>query len=289
MLVIKPIIPAIALGLLLMSASSGRSLTASHETAFTVELARMDNPQQAKQLFERAIQIARKIEDKPEKTRVLSDIALHLAQAGQTQRSKQLFDEAIKLSRATSKYASEQYYEEEALRDTITKIARSGQSQYALQIARSLRSKLSKAEALNDITTVLLEAGQKDLAQKTLSESLNLAQSITEDDNSAYQANGSCANYKFAVLSKIAGNLSLTAQLDRGLKVASQVESCSSGIGESGEDYQTWAYLGILGHLGKIEQLQQTWQSARSISQNIEKANVGSAIAVKSIEMGNKD
>lgn len=289
MLVIKSIIPAIALGLLLMSASSGRSLTASYETAFTVQLARANNPQQAKQLFERAIQIARKIEDKPEKTRVLSDIAVHLAKARQSQRSKQLFDEAIKLGRSTSKYASEQYYEEEALRDTIVKIARSGQSQYAIQVARSLRSKLSKAEALNDITTVLLKTGQKDLAQKYLSESLKLAQSITEGENSAYVSNGSCANYKFAVLSKIAANLSLAAQLDRGLKVASQVESCSSGIGESGEDYQTWAYLGVLGHLGQVAQLQQTWQSVRAISSSLEKASVGSAIAVKSIEMGNKD
>lgn len=251
-------------------------------TALAIETA-AENPQLALQLFDRAIQVAETIDDRATKINTLSEIAVKLAEVGQTNKAKQLFDRAIQLTKRRDENFT-LYQQEPAVRDIAIKKAQAGFISEALQLTKTISSKYRQAEALNGIAPILAEKGQLQLARKTLDEALSKAKGITGDY--AYESNGSCGNDKFDILSKIAGNLSLLSQFEKALQVAQSVTGCSSADGESGEDYQAFAYLGILAHLANVEQVKQTWTSSQTIPNNIEKVQVWSAIAVKLAAMG---
>lgn len=232
----------------------------------------------ALQMFDRAVQMAETIEDKSSKINALSDIAIKLAEVGQTEKAKQLFDRAVQLTKQRDENFT-LYQQEPALRDVAIKVAQAGLIEKALQLTKTISSNYRQAEALNAIAPILAEKGQLEPAKKILSEALQKARGITGDY--VYESNGSCGNDKFDILAKIAGNLSLLSQFKQALQVAQSVTGCSSASGESTEDYQTMAYLGILAHLANAEQVKQTWTSAQTMKNDIEKAEVWSAIAVK--------
>ncbi|MEC4812213.1 MAG: tetratricopeptide repeat protein [Scytonema sp. PMC 1069.18] len=248
-----------------------------------VKLANTDNSEQAVALFERAIRIAEGIPNQGSKINALSAIALQLSEVGQAQRSEKLFEQAVQLTEETSPTFSK-YEQEEALRNISVQIAQAGQTQRALQLAKEIPSDYRKAQALNDIAFTLIKNGQTQFAKPVLLEALQFAKGITGDY--AYESNGSCANYKFDVLSKIAGNLSLMSQLETALQIANSIEGCGSAGGEATQNYQAWAFVGILNHLAKVDQVQQTWKNAQAIKSPVEKAVTWSAIAVKLIDMG---
>lgn len=248
-----------------------------------VNLATSGNIESSQSLFEHAIQVAEVISDRAAKIRALSVIAFNLAQVGQTPRSEQLFNTAVQLTQKTSP-DFDLYAQGPALRDVIIQMAQAGQTQQALQLTKTLSSHLLKAQALNEIAVSLAERGQWQQAKSILLQALQFARGITGDY--AYESNGFCGNDKFAILSKIAGNLSLLSQLDRALQVAGSVSGCSSAAGQSTQDYQAWAFLGILNHLTKVDSVKQTWTSAQTIQSPLEQSIAWSAIAVKLIDLG---
>ncbi len=230
------------------------------------------------QLFNRAVKIAQTIEDTSSKIDVLSTIALKLAQSGQTQKSKELFEQVVQLTKRRNKDSL--YEQDPALRNVVIKIAQAGFTQRALQLTKTISAKYYQAEALNAIAPILAAKGQVEPAKKILLEALQKARGITGDY--AYESNGSCSNYKFEVMSKIATNLSSFAQFERALQLAKSIENCSSASGESTQDYQTWAFLGILANSANLAQVKQTWTTA----QTVKDAEVWSKIAVKLVELG---
>lgn len=271
-------------------ATPAQPVTASHPSSqaevlavLAFNLATSGNIEQSQPLFERAIQVAEVIPDRAAKIRALSAIAFNLAQVGQTPHSEQLFNTAVQLTKKTSP-DFDLYAQGPALRDVLMQMAQAGQTKRALQLTKTLSSHLLKAQTLNEIATSLANSGQWQQAKSILLEALQFARGITGDY--AYESNGFCSNEKFAVLSKIAGNLSLLSQLDRALQVAGSVSGCSSAAGQSTQDYQAWAFLGILSHLTKIDSVKQTWKSAQAIQSPLEQSIAWSAIAVKLIDMG---
>ncbi|MBD3561679.1 hypothetical protein H6S82_22950 [Planktothrix sp. FACHB-1355] len=236
------------------------------------------NEQLGLQLFDRAVQVAETIEDRSTKIEALSNIAIKLAEVGQTQKARQLLDRAVQLTRKTDENFT-LYQQDPALRDVAIKVAQAGFTERALQLTQTLASNTRKAEALNAIASILAEKGELETARKILLQALQKARGITGDY--AYESNGSCGNEKFEILAKIAGNLSLLSQFDTALQVAKSVTGCSSATGESGENYQAWAYLGILAHMANANQVKQAWASSQNIQNDVEKAEVWSAIAVK--------
>jgi tetratricopeptide (TPR) repeat protein len=268
-----------------INTSIGSDNQAKLMSNLAVELKNSGNSQDALKLFDQAIAIANKISDTSSKITIFSEIAVKLAQAGQQKRSLQIFDSSIKLAQKTNQDFSE-YDKDNALQDIYIKIAQAGFIDKALDSGRKLSSNLTKAKFFNEVSTILLERGQRQRATQVLQQALQYVQRVTEKDNYAYEANGSCANYKFEVLSKIATNLSLQAQLDKGLQIAQNISACSSANGEYTQDYQAWAFLGILNHLKKVEAIKQTWNTAQKISFTHEKLTTWSAIAMKMADIG---
>jgi tetratricopeptide (TPR) repeat protein len=298
----KTIFPPLALGLLLILSygvtackvkttnqiSQTRSLTLAHTNRQTelfallpVQLAFDPNSEGDQSLLERAIQIAQAIPNQADKIRALSAIALNLAQTGHTQHSQHLFDQALQLSKQTSPEFNF-YAQGPALQDVIIKIAQAGQTKQALQLTKTLPGPF-KASTLNEIAASLAHFGQLLEAKQVLLSALESARGINGDTS---VSNGYCSNDKFEVLSKIAANLSLLSQLDTALVIANSIYGCGSAADQGTQDYQAWAYIGILNHLSKVNQVKQTWNSARSIRNSWEKDIAWSAIAVKLIDMG---
>lgn len=284
----RHIIPTIAFWLLLMATSSKAVSTrietpALRLTDLASEIAAAGNVAQALQLFDRAIEVADTIEDKASKIKAFSEIAGKLALVGQTQKATQLFSRAIQLAKQTDENFT-LYYQEPARRDIAIEMAKADMIQRALQFSQTISSKFLQAETLNAIAPIIAEKGQTEQARQILLKALELARGITGDY--AYEANGSCGNEKFEVLSKIAANLSLLEQFDRALEVAKSVTGCSSANGDSSEDYQAWAYLGILANMANAEQVKQAWIGAQTIQNETEKMPVWSEIGKKLAAMG---
>lgn len=289
---------------------------------FAVELAATDNSQQALQLFDRAVELALALNEPTDKVTALSAIAGKMSEVGErdrafqlleravkfipeedyvglsaiavdiakvdkTERSLQLFDRALQLHQTFAKQqdpSQDPYYTEQNLVPVVANIAKAGQTERALQVTQTISSPLRKAEALNEIATTLIDTGKLEEAKQILFKALEIAEQIN-DTIYAYEANGSCGNEKFALLSKIGTNLSVLAQLDRALKIATHISNCSSANGEYTENYQIWTFTGILSHLTSVEQAKQTWSS----SSNVSNSQIQSAIALKLIEMGETD
>jgi tetratricopeptide (TPR) repeat protein len=242
-----------------------------------------NNSVNALRLFERAIKIAQGIPFDSSKISTLSDIAVKLAKAGQKQRSLEIFDQVINLTQKTTKDFNE-YQQEESLRNTSIKLAQAGFIDKALDFGKKLSSNLIKAHVFNEVSLILTENGQRSQAQQVLEQALQYARLISGDYY--YESNGSCANYKHEILSKIAANLSLQAQLNKALSIAQTISGCSSATGESTEEYQAWAFLGILNNLRQLEPIKQTWYASQKIRFSQEKTLVWSKIAVKMADMG---
>jgi tetratricopeptide (TPR) repeat protein len=293
-----------------------------------VKLAATNNRQQALQLFDRSVSVALAVKDRAERRTalvavaakmgtvgekeraftvleqavklvpeedylVLSAIAVDMAKLGKTQRALQLFNRAVKLHQKIAKKdypTQDSYFKDGQLVEIVINIAQAGQIKRALQITRTLPSPLSRAEAFNGIATTLIATGNIDSAKAPLSQALQIASKIADEDvRYTYLSNGSCGNQKFDLLVKVGQNLSLMAQFDQALKVATKIYGCGSANGESTQDYQVWAFTGILTHFTKIEQVKQTWNSASKITSNLEKAKIWSAIAIKLVEIGEID
>lgn len=239
------------------------------------------NVKQAQEIFDKALQAAQTIDNQSLKVKTISAIAVKLAEAGQTQRALQVFDQAVNLAEKRVEY----YDKDEALRDIVVQVAQVGEQQRALQWAQKIASGYRKAEALNGIAAAEAAGGKLEQAKGTLLKALESARGVTGDY--AYESNGSCANYKFEAMSQIAGNLAVVEQLKTALQVAQSISGCVSAAGESRQDYQAWAFLGILGHLTKVSQVTQTLEAAKPIANNhLEKAEILSAIGVKLAKMG---
>jgi hypothetical protein len=234
-------------------------------------------------LFEKAIETAQKIPTYSNKINTLSNIAVKLAKSGNKQKSLQIFDQVIQLVQKPNKDFSE-YEQEEALRDTSIKLAQAGFIDQALDFGKKIPSNLIKAQVFNEISLILTENGQRTQAQQVLEQALQYTRLIT--GNYYYESNGSCANYKHEILAKIAANLSLQAQLNKALQIAQTISGCSSASGDSTQDYQAWAFLGILNNLRQLEPIKQTWYASQKITSPQEKAIVWSKIAVKMAELG---
>jgi hypothetical protein len=255
----------------------------SNLTAMGVKASNPNDSVNSSILFEKSIEISQKIPNYSSKINTLSDIAIKLAKSGNKQRSLQIFDQVIKLVQKPNKDFSE-YEKEDVLRDTSIKLAQAGFIDQALDFGKKIPSNLIKAQVFNEISLILTENGQRTQAQQVLEKALQYTRLITGDYY--YESNGSCANYKHEILAKIAANLSLQTQLNKALQIAQTISGCSSASGDSTQEYQAWAFLGILNNLQQLEPIKQTWYSSQKINSPQEKAVVWSKIAVKMAEIG---
>mgnify|MGYP000016939657 CR=1 FL=1 len=279
-------LPKLALSLLLISQTAALAIPAPGLGIFPKvqltalgEKATAGDAEAAGQIFDRAIATADNIEEVTAKIDVLADIAVKLAEVGETTRSQQLFERTIELSKQSRENFT-LHEQEQVWRDLSVKMVQAGFTGQGLQFSKRILTDIVEAEALNNIATVLIAKGQPEVAKTTLVQAVAKAKSITGEY--AYESNGSCGNDKFALFAKIAVNLSALSQLEQALQSASNITNCSSANGESGQEYQTWAFMGILTHLANAQQLNQTWQ----VAQTAPDAEVWSAIAVKSIDLG---
>lgn len=229
----------------------------------------------------------------------LADIALEMAKLGATKRtdksalalSREIFNRAVKLERAQAKKADrteDNYYRDAGLVKIIARMAEAGQLQEAERLSRTLPSALSRAEALNDVASRAIAEGKIDFARRTLDRVLQAVSRI-ENGTYAYMSNGDCSNYKFSLLGAVAKNLNLLGELEQVLEIANSVYGCASATGESSQSYQFWVYTGILNSFSKPEQVKQTWNSARQITDTLDKLDIWGAIAVKLVEAGEID
>jgi tetratricopeptide (TPR) repeat protein len=199
-----------------------------------------------------------------------------------------LFNKAVMLQQKYGgKDEAERYYREENLVKIVEKMADARQFEAALAVTKRLSDKLRRAEALNAIATKLIALGKLEQAQSPLSEALTIAQRISDENISySYMSNGSCGNYKFEVLSKIAQNLSLMGQLEQALATATKIYGCSSASGDDQQAYRVWAFSGILKPLKAPVQIRQAWQSAQTIKpEYMDRGNVWGEIAIKLAEV----
>jgi tetratricopeptide (TPR) repeat protein len=294
-------------------------------TDFAVELAAADNLPSASELFDRAVQIALAIEQPADRLTTLiaiaakmaaagerqwaleileravklvpednylalSAIALDVAKLGKKDRAWQLFDRSVKVYQIAIKKAEpteDPYFRDSTLVNVIINMAQAGEIDRALQVTQKLSSPLSQAEAFNGIATALIAAGKTEAAKAPLERALEITSKIADDDiRYTYQSNGSCGNEKFGLLVKIGNNLTLLAQVDRALEIASKIYGCASASGDYSADYQLAAFTGILSHFSNKEQVKQIWNSARTVRSNSEKGYIWSAIALKLIALG---
>ena len=258
---------------------------ALHKTTVLAELASATaatgNVEQALQLFDAALQIAQTIENSPKfKIQTLCAIAVKLAESGQRQRALQVFTQAVKLTEKKVEY----FDQDEALRDIVIQVAQVGEQEQALQLTQKIASGYRQAEALNRIAVTLAEAGKLEQAKQTLFKALDSARGITGDY--VYESNGSCGNYKFEVMSEIAGNLALVEQLKTALEVAQEIYGCSSASQDYRADYQAWAFLGIIRHLTNVGEIMQTLEAAKPVSDDIEKSIILPGVAVELAKIG---
>jgi tetratricopeptide (TPR) repeat protein len=255
--------------------------------------------------YETLLDIAQKMAEAGDKTRAfstlklaevevpkdaiaLSEIALQTAKLGKQQRALALFNKAVMLQQKYGgKDEAERYYREENLVKIVEKMADARQFEAALAVTKRLSDKLRRAEALNAIATKLIALGKLEQAQSPLSEALTIAQRISDENISySYMSNGSCGNYKFEVLSKIAQNLSLMGQLEQALATATEIYGCSSASGDDQQAYRVWAFSGILKPLKAPVQIRQAWQSAQTIKpEYMDRGNVWGEIAIKLAEV----
>jgi tetratricopeptide (TPR) repeat protein len=223
----------------------------------------------------------------PKDAIALSEIALQTAKLGKQQQALALFDKAVMLQQKYGgKDETERYYREENLVKIVEKMADALQFEAALAVTKRLSDKLRRAEALNAIATKLIALGKLEQAQSPLSEALTIAQRISDENISySYMSNGSCGNYKFEVLFKIAQNLSLMGQLEQALATAT-IYGCSSASGDDQQAYRVWAFSDILKPLKAPVQIRQAWQSAQTIKpEYMDRGNVWGEIAIKLAEV----
>jgi tetratricopeptide (TPR) repeat protein len=282
--------------------------TISREQAFklfdqAVEIAlKLDNPVLR---YETLLDIAEKMAEAGEKTRALttlklaeaevsdnsealSELALQTAKLGQQKQASALFDKVIMLQQKyDGQDEAEHYASEENLVKIITKMAEASQFEAALATTKFFTDKLRQAEALNAIATKLISLGKLEEAYSPLSDALNITEQIGDGDSPYYyMSNGGCANYKSAVLSEIAQNLSLIGQLEKALATATNTSGCSSASGDQQQDYRVWAYSGILKSLQTPVKIKQVWQSTQTITpEDRDRGNVWGTIALKLIEV----
>lgn len=167
----------------------------------------------------------------------------------------------------------------------VIKLVSKGELDTAETWSQTIVSPYPQAQALNAIATQLINQQQTAKASQILEQTTKIAENINE----SYESNGSCANYRFEILSQIAANLSKLAQLEQALAIAQNLESCSSASGESGENYQENAFIAIIQPVTTIEQLELIWKTAQKITQNLDQLPVWSAIALKYIQLGQTD
>jgi tetratricopeptide (TPR) repeat protein len=248
-----------------------QQLTLSESLAtLGIQVAASPNSKPAEALFARAIQIAEAIPTITERTQALLTIARRLREVGQTSRSQKLVERVMQL---TMDYAAKPFKEsyqkdeqQQVLAIISSQLAEAGEVDRALQLANTKISiKLRKGQALNGIAAAIARQGNSKKARELLNEAVRSVKGDREDY--VYESNGSCGNEKFAVFAEIAKTLSLVSELDQALAVAETLWGCHSASGDTAQQYQAWAYLGILSHLGTVEQLQRTWNSAKGMPQ----------------------
>jgi tetratricopeptide (TPR) repeat protein len=216
----------------------------------------------------------------------LPEVALAMAKLGDQKQASTLFNQAIALQQQQT-VETEPYFREKNLVNIIQKMAEAGQIESALNLTKRVSDQLRRAEVFNAIATQLIARGKLEEAQAPLSEALNIAQRISDEDSSySYMSNGSCGNYKFEALSNIAQNLSLLGQLERALTVAISTNGCSSASGDEQRAYRVWAYSSILKPIKDPKLVQKAWQSAQTIHfSDWDRADVWGVVAIKLAEV----
>jgi tetratricopeptide (TPR) repeat protein len=240
----------------------------------------------------RALSILRRAAaEVPNSAEALSEIALEAAKFGYQKQASYLFNKAIKLQGEPDKVNEEERYsQEESLVKIITKMAEARQFELASEATKKFSDKLSQAEALNEIVTKLISLGKLDEAQPYLLDALNIIEHISDNSTPySYMSNGSCANYKSEVLSKIAQNLSLIGQLERALTTATKVYDCNSANLEQQTRYRVWAFSKILKPLKTPSQIKKAWQIAQTIGPDLDQGHVWGEVAIKLAEVHEAD
>lgn len=290
----KPIHFPIALLLLLGLSQSAQatSIQGSNRSDSSTELAAKSA---SGSLFDRAISMAQTIPDKPTRIQALTAIARRLQEVHQSAKAKQLIDRVMQIAYSIPVTPTSDRYEasqQEAPFIAISaRVAEAGFVDRALELVKSrISTKLNKGFALNKIAVAAAHQGKTQQAKELLSEAVRSLEEETEDY--AYESNGSCGNDKFQAFSDIAESFSLVSELDRALKVAESIWGCSSASGDSTQNYQAWAYLGILNQVTTVPQVKTIWASAKRMPQvprvipnPVERTLTWSAIAVKSIDL----
>jgi tetratricopeptide (TPR) repeat protein len=225
-----------------------------------------------------ALILAQKFEDYDKVYRT-SDIITRFAEWGDLITALELW-ESFYPNFASDIYLLSSY--DQTAANLVIKLVENGDIETARFWSNKISSVYPKAQALNAIATQLIKQEKTEAASVFLDEAIEVAEKITE----TYEANGSCANYRFEILSKIAANLSKLTQLKQALAIAETVEGCGSASGESGQDYQAESFLAILENTDNLTDLDQIWESSKNINREIEKAPVWSEIALKYIQVG---
>jgi tetratricopeptide (TPR) repeat protein len=156
--------------------------------------------------LERVLQILKKTRDKESRNRVLSEmIGRHL--------HPDLYDQALRIANSVG--------DDPTLKDWASAwIARDaasrGQSDKAVEVAKTLEVASSKAEALVGVAGYCMSAGQREKAAETLSQALEVAETIEE------------ASHKDWALGQIARGYAELGQYDRALAVTGKITKNSA-------------------------------------------------------------
>jgi hypothetical protein len=231
--------------------------------------------QQAQQLFTRSLQIARTLppdefrhEQVRAKSETLAAIAVQLVQAGEPQQAEIVFQEAeLGIRRNLLDWERD-----EALVVLAVRLTEAGLTDAALKIVKGLsladlpdERNYRQASALTEIVAQLIAQGQIEAAQQLMPKTLKLAQQIAE--TAGYESNGSCARWRYEVLTGAAKNLAALHQVQQALALVRQTSSCSAAS-EGGTDYQFQGILVVLKHVKTNQEITQVMATIKSLQPN---------------------
>jgi len=189
--------------------------------------------------FDRALQVAQKIENARSLSSALAEIAAAMAKAGQMEEAAQTFQLALQVAQKIEDALDRSW----ALGGIAEALAQAGQFDRALQVAQKIEGAWARSEALKEIAKAMAEAGQFDRA-------LQVAQKIE------------VALVGFGALREIAVAMAKAGQLDRALRVAQKIEV---------ESDRSWALREIAVAMAEAGQFDRALQ----VAQKIEVALVG--------------
>jgi serine protease Do len=209
--------------------------------------------------FDRALQVAQKIENELDRSWALSEIAVAMAEAGQ-------FDRALQVAQKIENASARSW----ALGGIAEALAQAGQFYRALQIAQKIKGARSLSSALAEIAAAMAKAGQMKEAAQTFQLALQVAQKIED-----------ALDHSWA-LREIAVAMAKAGQFDRALQVAQKLEDALILN-------RSWALMNIAEAMAEAGQFDRAVDVAEMIDDLIKRLQALAAIIAVKRGKGNQE